>query len=174
MFKLVVASVTKEYSKGLTQLPVANNVPSLSLKFISKSILEGAQFAPTTFQAFKLIVAWTLFDNFQLIVDLFLNPNHEKACADIASATICNESFELIDASNAEGVQDSTLRLNKNLPIWNFDGTSAQTNLVNRIFEASDAFDCQQLIVTIIKTSTNTPFPLCNDQKIYLKVAPAA
>jgi hypothetical protein len=45
--------------------------PSLSLKFIGKSILEEAQFAPTTPQAFKLIVALTSIANFQLIVNLF-------------------------------------------------------------------------------------------------------
>ncbi len=74
-YKLVVASVTKEYSKSSTQLPVANNIPSLSLKLISKSILEGALFAPTTLQEFEYIVASTLFANFQLIVNLFLNLN---------------------------------------------------------------------------------------------------
>jgi hypothetical protein len=52
-----------------------------------------------------------LFANFQLIDNLFFYLNCERARADIASATICNESFELIDASNAEGVQASTLRL---------------------------------------------------------------
>jgi hypothetical protein len=87
-FKLVVASMTKEYSKGSIQLPVANNIPSLSLKFIGNSILEGALFAPTTFQAFKLIVVSALFANFQLIVDLFFNC--EGAHAYSASATIHN------------------------------------------------------------------------------------
>jgi hypothetical protein len=71
--------VTKEYSKGSTQLPGSNNVPSLSLKLIGKSILEGALFAQTTLQAFKYIVALTLFANFQLIVNLFLNPNPPAA-----------------------------------------------------------------------------------------------
>jgi hypothetical protein len=83
-FKLVVASVTKQHSKGSTQLSVTNNVPSLSLKLIGKLILEEALFAPTTFQAFKLIVALTLFTHFQWIVNLFLNPNREGAHADIA------------------------------------------------------------------------------------------
>ncbi len=41
--------------------------------------------------------------NFQLIVDLYLNPNCEEARADVASATICNESFKLIDVSCSEG-----------------------------------------------------------------------
>ncbi len=71
-------------------------------------------------------------------------------------------------------MQASTLRLNRNIPIWNFDGASAQTNLVNRIFETSDAFDSQRLIVTFIKTNSNTLFPLCNDRIIYLEVASAA
>jgi hypothetical protein len=53
-------------------------------------------------------------------------------------------------------------------------GASAQTNLFDRIFETSDAFDHQWLIVTFIKTNANTPFPLCNDQIIYSEVAPAA
>jgi hypothetical protein len=80
-FKLVVASMTKENSKGSSQFPVANNVPSLSLKFIGKSILEGALFAPTTFETFESIVALTLFADCQSIVDLFLIPYHEGACA---------------------------------------------------------------------------------------------
>jgi hypothetical protein len=41
--------------------------------------------------------------DFQLIVDLYLNPNYEGARADVASATICNESFKLIDVSCSEG-----------------------------------------------------------------------
>jgi hypothetical protein len=45
----------------------------------------------------------TSITNFQLIVDLFLNPNCEGARADVASATICNESFKLIDVSCSEG-----------------------------------------------------------------------
>ncbi len=38
-----------------TTIPTLHNrtTPSLSLKFIVESLLEGAQFAPTTFQAFK-------------------------------------------------------------------------------------------------------------------------
>jgi hypothetical protein len=35
--------------------------------------------------------------NFQLIVNIYLNPNCEGACTDVASAIICNESFKLID-----------------------------------------------------------------------------
>jgi hypothetical protein len=77
--------------------------PSLSLNFIGKSILEGALFAPTTFQAFKLFVALTSIADFQLIVNLFLNPNCEGACADVASATICNKSFKLIDVLSSKG-----------------------------------------------------------------------
>jgi hypothetical protein len=76
--------------------------PSLFLKFIGKSILEEARFAPTTLQAFKLIVALTSIANFQLIVDLFLNPNCERACTDVASATICNKSIKLIDVLSSK------------------------------------------------------------------------
>jgi hypothetical protein len=104
----------------LTQQAFLSNIWLTQLSTIFKQL-----------QAFKLSVAWTLFADFQLIIK-FLNPNHERARADIASATIRNESFELIDASSAEGVQASTPRLNKTIPIWNFDGVSAQTNLVNR------------------------------------------
>jgi hypothetical protein len=76
-FKLIVKSASDASRFG--QLPVANNAPSLSLKLIGKSILEGALFAVTTLQAFKYIVASTLFVNFQLIVSLFLNPNPPAA-----------------------------------------------------------------------------------------------
>jgi hypothetical protein len=55
--------------------------PSLSLKFIGKSISEGALFASATFQAFEFIVASTSIANFQMIVDLFLIPNREGARA---------------------------------------------------------------------------------------------
>jgi hypothetical protein len=47
-------------------------------------------------------------------------------------------------------------------------------NLVNRIFETSNAFNCQLLSITFIKTNANSPFPLCNDQIIYLEATPAA
>jgi hypothetical protein len=76
--------------------------PILSLNYIGKSILEEAQFAPTTLQAFKLIVALTSITNFQLIVNQFLNPNCDGARADVASATIC-KSIKLIDALSSEG-----------------------------------------------------------------------
>jgi hypothetical protein len=91
MFKLVVASVTKEYPKGSMQLPVANNIPSLSLKFIAKSILEGALFAPTTSKAFKLIVVFTLIADFQLVVEYFLIKYSEEAI-------INNRKFQFIVA----------------------------------------------------------------------------
>ncbi len=90
-FKLVVASVTKEYSKGSTQLPVANNIPSLSLKFIAKSISKGALFAPTTFQAFKLIVVLALIADFQLAVEYYLIKYSEEAM-------INNQKFQCIVA----------------------------------------------------------------------------
>jgi hypothetical protein len=41
--------------------------------------------------------------DYQLIVDLFLNPNCEGACTDVASATICNKSIKLIDVLSSEG-----------------------------------------------------------------------
>jgi hypothetical protein len=43
-------------------------------------------------------------DDYQLIVNLFLNPNCEGARADVASATIYNKSIELIDVLSSEGV----------------------------------------------------------------------
>jgi hypothetical protein len=55
-----------------------------------------------------------------------------------------------------------------------FAKPSAQTNLVDRIFETSNTFNPQRLIVTFIKTNANTQLPLCDDQIIYLEVAPAA
>jgi hypothetical protein len=76
-FKLIVKSASD--TSRSKQLPVANNVPSLSLNLIGKSILEGALFAPTTLQAFECIVASTLFTDFKLIVDLFLNLNPPAA-----------------------------------------------------------------------------------------------
>jgi hypothetical protein len=53
--------------------------PSLSLKFIGKSILEGAQFSPTTFQAFKLNVVLALIADFQLVVEYYLIKSSEGA-----------------------------------------------------------------------------------------------
>jgi hypothetical protein len=64
--------MTKEYSKGSTQLPVAKNIPSLSLKYIAKSILEGELFAPTTPQALRLIVVLASIADFQLVIEYYL------------------------------------------------------------------------------------------------------
>jgi hypothetical protein len=69
------ASLLAACAKSLNSNKTHKMTPSLSLNFIGKSILEGAQFAPTTFQAFKLIVALTSIADFQLIVNLFLNLN---------------------------------------------------------------------------------------------------
>jgi hypothetical protein len=68
-------------TKPLKSNKTKRMTPSLSLKFIGKSILEGALFASATFRAFELIVASTSITGFQLIVDLFLNPNCKEACA---------------------------------------------------------------------------------------------
>ncbi len=54
-FKLVVKSDSD--ASCFEQFPVPNNDPSLFLSFIGVIILEGAHFAPTTYQAFELIVA---------------------------------------------------------------------------------------------------------------------
>ncbi len=61
----------------LPLIPTHVSNPILSLKFIGESKLEGAGFAPTTFQAFELIVALTPINDFQLIVNLFLNSDSE-------------------------------------------------------------------------------------------------
>jgi hypothetical protein len=53
--------------------------PISSCKFIGESKSEGAGFAPTTFQAFELIVAFTSINDFQLIVGVFLNSESEGA-----------------------------------------------------------------------------------------------
>jgi hypothetical protein len=65
----------------LPLIPTHVSNPISSCKFIGKSKLEGAGFAPTTFQAFELIVALTSIDNFQLIVSVFLNSDSEGAQA---------------------------------------------------------------------------------------------
>jgi hypothetical protein len=64
-----------------TTFPTLHNrmTPSLSLKFIVESFSERAQFAPTTFQAFKLIVTLTSIVDFQLVVELNLIPHFEGA-----------------------------------------------------------------------------------------------
>jgi hypothetical protein len=97
------ASLLVVRAKPLKSNKTQRMTPGLSLKFIGKSILEGAQFAPTTLQAFQLIVASTSIADFQLIVDLFLNLNCEGACADVASATTCNKSIKFIDVLSSEG-----------------------------------------------------------------------
>jgi hypothetical protein len=50
------ASLLAVHAKPLKSNKTQRMTPSLFLKFIGKSILEEAQFAPTTLQAFKLIV----------------------------------------------------------------------------------------------------------------------
>jgi hypothetical protein len=54
-FKLIVRSASD--ASRFEQITVPNNNPSLFLSFIGVIILEGAQFAPTTYQAFELIAA---------------------------------------------------------------------------------------------------------------------
>ena len=55
--------------------------PSLSFKYIVESISVGARFAPTTFRAFKFIVALlTSFADFQLVVEFNVNPHSEGEC----------------------------------------------------------------------------------------------
>jgi hypothetical protein len=79
--KLSCASLLVAHAKSLKSNKAHTITPSLSLKFIGASISEEAQFAPTTLQAFKFIVAPISIANFQLIVDLFLIPNREGARA---------------------------------------------------------------------------------------------
>jgi hypothetical protein len=56
------------YSKSMTAKTVSITFYDRSFKFIGELILEGAQFAPTTFQAFELIVASISIAHFQLVV----------------------------------------------------------------------------------------------------------
>jgi hypothetical protein len=76
--------------------------------------LEGAGFAPTTFQAFELIVASTSIDNFQLIVSVFLNSDSEGAQA------IPNKPPQLIVKLISEGGQAPQLIMK--ILILNSDG----------------------------------------------------
>jgi hypothetical protein len=69
------------HAKPLKSNKTQRMTPSLSLKFIGKSIFEGALFASATFQAFKFIVALTSIADFQMIVNLFLISNCEGARA---------------------------------------------------------------------------------------------
>ncbi len=104
------ASLLAVCAKSLNSNKTHRMTPISALNFIGKSILEEARFAPTALQAFKLIVASTSIANFQLIVNLFLNPHCEGARADVASATICNKSIRLIDVLSSEG--DSSVPAN--------------------------------------------------------------
>jgi hypothetical protein len=55
--------------------------PSLSFNYIVESISVGARFAPTTFRAFKFIVALlTSFSIFQLVVEFNVIPQSEGEC----------------------------------------------------------------------------------------------
>ncbi len=55
--------------------------PSLLFKYIVESISVGARFAPTTFRAFKFIVALlTSFAHFQLVVEFKVIPHSEGEC----------------------------------------------------------------------------------------------
>ncbi len=54
----------------LPLIPTHVSNPISSLKFIGESKLEGAGFAPTTFQAFKLIVVLALIADLQLVVNI--------------------------------------------------------------------------------------------------------
>ncbi len=85
------ASLLAVCAKSLKSNETHKMTPSLFLKFIvDESILEGAQFAPTNFQAFELIVASTFNADFQLIVELFLNPNWVGAR--VVPITSCSNS----------------------------------------------------------------------------------
>ncbi len=98
----------------LPLIPTHVSNPTSSLKFIGKSKLEGAGFAPTTFQAFELIVASTSIDNFQLIVSVFLNSDSEGAQA------IPNKPPQLIVKLISEGGQAPQLIMK--ILILNSDG----------------------------------------------------
>jgi hypothetical protein len=63
------------------------------------------------------VVALTLFADFQLIVNLFLNPNHEGSRADIASATIRNKSFLALPVTLASSASSA-------LPVITLDLTA--------------------------------------------------
>ena len=56
------------YFKSKTAKTVLITFCNRSFKLIGELILEGAQFASTAFQAFKLIVASISFKEFQLVV----------------------------------------------------------------------------------------------------------
>jgi hypothetical protein len=95
-------------------------------KFICMSILEGAQFASTTFQVFKLIVASTSIANLDSVSD---GDQQVSLIQQFVSSTIYSKIFELIDVSV----------LNKNklcnaLPNWRQMSTNVSTNQIHLSF----------------------------------------
>jgi hypothetical protein len=98
------ASLLAVRAKPLKSNKAHTITPSLSLKFIGESILKEAQFAQTTFQAFKFIVASTSIANFQLIVDLFLIPNREGACAVPITHYSASEGDQILSSASDKSI----------------------------------------------------------------------
>jgi hypothetical protein len=117
--------------------------PSLSIKFVGESISEEAQFAPTIFKAFEFIVASTSIADFQLIVDLFLNPYREgfEFFRNISSNKIQRLILEHIFSTNKSDIlafqlivefnQQHQSTLQQDLAdAWSFIATISIANLV--------------------------------------------
>jgi hypothetical protein len=56
-----------------------NTDPTIDINSLPSLQFQNAQFAPTTFQAFKLIVVFALIADFQLVVDYYLIKYSEEA-----------------------------------------------------------------------------------------------
>jgi hypothetical protein len=79
--------------------------PSLSFKYIVESISVGARFAPTTFRAFKFIVALlTSFADFQLVVEFNVNPHSEGECN---ASIIFGDKAALLKSDGAQSAPNS-------------------------------------------------------------------
>jgi hypothetical protein len=97
-----------------TTIPTLHNrmTPSLSLKFIVESLLEGKQFAPITFQAFESIVTLTSIINFQLVVefDLILHSKGAQAPSSALIVGYCSSKISFHFFNNCrifcEGVKE--------------------------------------------------------------------
>jgi hypothetical protein len=153
---------------GPTWNPTFNRMtPSLLFKYIVESISVGARFAPTTFQAFKFIVALlTSFTDFQLIVELNLIPHSEGECN---AAIIFGDKAALLKSDGAQSAPNSLFNDNSKFIIVSSFPTKFSDTFIKLIVTSmfgrskqSLLNDDFQLVVKLIPilTSEGTRAPL--------------
>jgi hypothetical protein len=130
---------------GPTWNPTFNRMtPSLLFKYIVELFSVGAHFAPTTFRAFKFIVALlTYFADFQLVVEFNVIPHSEGECN---ASIIFGDKAALLKSDGAQSAPNSLFNDNSKFIVVSSFPTNFSDTFTELIFTSMFGRSNQSLL----------------------------